>query len=305
MNRNPIILAWAAACVTALADAGCRDSTSPADTIPTPRYITVRRAWLAGERDAFVARLARDSTDGVTFSAALAQFLATSDSITVIVPNPALAAVPAGGSAPQYAVQLGQAGQTWVMVGLQLREVFPIAPGSTTLDSLRWLGVLWYASPESTWKGRVVVATTGLTVGKTNVNTAAFDSSFGTLGAGGGEARASTGQYWEASSGQIRINNNQCVPGSCADQSFVSGPWQGGLWHGIQLAGNLIGIVAPCVLPAGCTAPPDTFDVSFTGAKISGVAVNCVFPAPCTGPAAAIVAALGGGRVAQKARGER
>jgi len=290
VNRNRILLAGSAALGLALAGVACRDSTAPA--IPTPKYIATRRAWLPGEREVLVARLSRDSMDGVTFSGAVAQFLATSDSATVIVPNPALPAATAGLSGPQFALSLGQAGQTWILVALQLREVYPITPGSTTLDSLRWLGVVWYASPESTWKGRVVAATAASTIGRTNVNTAAFDASFGTSGAGGGEARASTGEYWEAASGQIRINNNTCNPGSCADQSFVSGPWQGGLWHGIQVQGSLIGIVAPCVLPAGCTAPPDTFDVGFTGTKVSGVAVNCVFPSPCTGPAAAALASV-------------
>jgi len=292
VNRNALLLAWAAGVGLTMAGVACHDSTAPNESIPTPRFITVRRPWLPGERDALVARLARDSMDGVTFSAAVGQFLATSDSATVIVPNPALAAATAGPTVPQLAIRLGQLGQTWVIVGLQLREVFPVTPGSATLDSITWLGVMWYASPESTWKGRVVAATAAATIGKTTVNTAAFDATFGTSGAGGGEARASTGQYWEAVSGQIRINNNQCSPSSCADQSFVSGPWQGGLWHGIQLAGNLIGIVAPCVLPAGCTAPPDTFDVGFTGTKVSGVAVNCVFPSPCTGPAAVALASL-------------
>jgi hypothetical protein len=294
VNRNAILRAWGAGVALAAAGVGCHESTGPNGAIPTPRFVVVRRAWLPGERDALITRLARDSLDGVTFSAAVAQFLAGSDSATVVVPNPALAAAAAGPGPPLLGLRLGQAGQAWVMVGFQLREVYPISPGSPTLDSITWLGVLWYASPESTWKGRVVAATAATTIGRTTVNTAAFDASFGTSGAGGGEARASTGQYWEAASGQIRINNYQCYPAGCADQSFVSGPWQGGLWHGIQIQGNLIGIVAPCILPAGCTAPPDTFDVGFTGAKLDGVAVNCVFPSPCTGPAAAVVAALRG-----------
>jgi hypothetical protein len=264
-----------------------------------PAFITMRRAWLPGERDSVVARLSRDTGDALTFSPAVAEFLATSDSATVLVANTGAAAGPVG---PRPAPMLGQGGQTWIMVGLQIRVVYPITPGSATMDSLKWLGVSWYASPESTWTGRVVIATSATVVRqKQSVNTADFDASYGTAGAGGGEARASTGQYWEANSGQINIRSNDCSPPSCADQTFTSGPWQGGQWHGILVGGNLISIVAPCVL--GCPAPPDTFSVGFTGTPVAGLAVDCVFPSPCTG-AAAIAAVRAHRAVERRARGD-
>jgi hypothetical protein len=255
-----------------------------------PAFITVRRAWLPGERDSTVARLRRDSTDGVFFSSAVADLLAASDSITVLAPNSVLA--PAG--LPRLA-HLGQAGQTWILVGLDLRELFPDSTGSATTDSINLVGVVWYASPESTWKGRVVAASVSPTIGKTTVNTSAFDASNDQTGAGGGEARSSTGQYWEANAGQIDMTSSYCSPTSCADASFTSGPWRGGLWHGLQMAGDLITVVAPCLLPAGCSAPPDTFSVNFRtpkSAQITGLAVTCIFPSPCTGPAAAAIARL-------------
>jgi hypothetical protein len=265
-------------------------------TRQVPSLVAMRRAWLPGERDSTVARMRRDSLDGLYFPSAVAALLAMSDSVTVIVPNPALAA---GKAAPPGMIgmgKLGQAGQTWILVGYQLRELFPITPGSTILDSLNLLGVIWYAAPESTWKGRVLAATSASTIPKTTVNTAAFDASYETSGAGGGEARGSLGEYWEASQGQMDITTGYCDPSSCADASFTSGPWQGGVWHGLHMGGDLVGIVAPCLLPSGCAAPPDTFAVNFRtpkGAQIAGVAITCIFPSPCTGPAAAAIARAG------------
>ncbi len=260
-----------------------------------PALVTERRAWLPGERDSLVARMERDSLDGFYVPAAVAQLLARTDSATVIVPNPALSAPARQARLGRFA-NLGQAGQTWIMVGYDLREVYPITPGSTTLDSLNLVGVLWYASPESTWKGRILAASVKGTYATQAVNTStgpnSFDSTYETSGAGGGEARFSTGEYWEASSGQITIKSNRCVPTSCADASFTSGPWLGGVWHGIQVGGNLITIVAPCLLPSGCTSPPDTFSVSFTGTPVAGLAITCIFPTPCSGPAAARIARL-------------
>ena len=271
-------------------------------TGPLPTHITVRRAWAPGERDSMVARMLRDSLDGTFVPAAVAELLATSDSVTEVVPNPALAAI--GKAVPPGKIgwaKLGQAGESWVMVGYDLREVYPITPGSKTLDSLNLLGVIWYASPDSTWKGRVVAATTASTISNQAVNTASFDASYETSGAGGGEARASTGNYWEANSGSMYITQNTCSPTSCANTTFTSGPWKGGQWHGLQVGGALSNIVAPCLLPAGCAAPPDTFNVSFLsfcfgsycfGNPIPGLYINCVFPSPCTGPAAARLAEL-------------
>ncbi len=270
----------------------CHDATAPSDVIPTPAFVTVRRAWAPGERDSVVARMRRDSLDGFFYPAAVAELLATSDSVTVLAANPALAAAAAAPSGLQRAPRLGQSGQTWIMVGLDLREVFPTSEGSSTLDSLNWVGVMWYASPESTWKGRVVAASVKSVWNKIDVNTAAFDSSGGTSGVGGGEARASTRQYWEANSGQFGMKTSACNPRSCADQTFTSGPFTGGLWHGLLMGGNLIQIAAPCVQPAGCTAPPDTFSVGFTGTPIDGLAITCIFPSPCTGRAAAAIARL-------------
>ncbi len=265
-------------------------------TGPLPTQITQQRAWLPGERDAMIGYIDRNQSLG-EFSGVVDSLLGSTDSVTVVVPNPALAA--AGRSVRPGFAFLGQAGQTWIMLGLQIREVFPNPPGSSTEDSLKWLGVFWFASPESTWTGRVVAATSSATITSQAVNTASFDASGEKTGAGGGEARHSTGNYWEANSGTIRITANTCSPSSCANQTFASGPWQGGQWHGLSIGGALSSIVAPCLLPAGCTAKPDTFNVSFLsycilnfcfGNPIQGFYINCVFPSPCTGPSPARIA---------------
>ncbi len=280
---------------------GSRASAQLVDSLgisgPLPSYVTVRRPWLPGERDAVVGYIGRNQSLG-PFSDAVDTLLAASDSVTVAVPNPALAAAPPGLPRSAY---LGQAGQAWVLVGLQFREVFPNPPGSATLDSLRWLGVFWFASPESTWTGRVLAATSAATLWGQAVDSVTFDTSGGKAGAAGGESRAGTGELWQAISGTLFITQNTCSPSSCANQTFVSGPYQGGQWHGLQIGGSLSNIIAPCVQPTGCAAPPDTFNVSFLsvcffgycfGSPIPGLYINCVFPTPCTGPAAARAAEL-------------
>jgi len=255
---------------------------------PPATFVTARRPWRPGERDSVAAAVVRTRAWG-EFSDVAPQLLAGSDSATEVVPNLPLAG--AGPSRAARVIALGQKGQTWMIVGLQIREVFPVSPGSSTLDSLRWLGVFWYASPESTWIGRMVFATSAATYGRTTVNTAAFDSSGGKSGLGGGEARASTGQYWEANIGKFQVNSNVCSPASCANATFTSGPWKGGLWHGLLIGGQMINIRAPCKLPAGCTSV-DTFNINFRGSPVPGVYINCVFPTPCTGAAAEHLAAL-------------
>ena len=261
-----------------------------------PAFITQKRFLGAAQRDSMISFVTATNAGG-PYTYALAQVLANSDSISVVVPNPAPAA--ARGTAatppPSRLAHLGQAGQTWTLIPLQIHLVFPDSTGSPVMDSLTWLGVFWYASPESTWIGQVIAATPNSKINKTAVNTTGFDASGGKSGVGGGEARASTGNYWEANSGKLWISSNVCSPSSCANHTFTAGPWQGGQWHGILMGGQLISVVAPCLLPSGCTAPPETFNLNFGTGPVgptSGLYINCIFPTPCTGPPAARLVAL-------------
>ncbi len=259
---------------------------------PPATFVTARVAWTPGGRDSMIAFVTRTGAWG-EFSDAAPQLLGASDSLTVVVPNPALAVAGAAGAArgPAHAMRLGQPGQTWSIVGFQIRELYPDSAGSSKTDSLNWLGILWYASPESSWVGRLVFGTSQSTYGRTTVNTAAFDASGETSGLGGGEARASTGQYWEADIGKFQINSNVCSSASCTNATFASGPWKGGLWHALMIGGQIINIRAPCLQPAGCTSV-DTFNINFQGSPVPSVYISCVFPSPCTGPAGARVADL-------------
>ena len=272
---------------------------------PPPAFVTERVAWQPGERDSLIAFVTRTGAWGELTDAA-PLILGAADSQTVVVPNPDLPGpgpVAATAGLPR-APRFGQTGETWHIVGFQIRELYPDSVGSAKTDSINWLGIMWYASPESSWVGRMVFGTSQSTRPRTTVNTAAFDASGETNGVGGGEARATTRQYWEANSGRFQISSNACNPASCANASFTSGPWKGGVWHGLVMGGQMITILAPCQLPAGCTSV-DTFNVNFRRTTVPGVYISCVFPTPCTGPAGARLAELARRRTAADRSGFR
>jgi len=297
MPRNGCWLLLVGALETA---ASCSDAAAPQGEDPQAQYVSVRRAWLPGERDSAIARVVRGGGLG-PFSSLAPVVFADPDSYTTIAPNPLyhpsadLSFDVVGTRAPQFAT-------SWLITGLDIRI---IDNSQSPPDTTDWLGAFWSktsppAAPpdESTWKGFVYAASRLPTVASTTVNTAAFDASGGKSGAGGGEARQSTGEYWEGNSGTIRITSGTYG----AATSVASGPYTGGTTASGLMQGRTQNIGMPRVLPSAGTAI--TVDFSFQGSSasanppITAAQLTCVFPSPCTSQVAgALLAARREGRL--------
>jgi len=242
------------------------------------QLITVRRAWLPGERDSTIAFVERNhSLNVLGYDVSdLAPLIFAGDSTTVVVPNPAYqAAAPAGfARASQFA-------SNWTVVGVDL---FIQNKNVTPNDTLSWLGVLWYNPSDSTWKGLVLAATLATTLPLTTINTTNFDNSGDKSGAGGGEAQQSTGTYWEANGGQIQITQNTfCFSNS----TLTSGAFKGGSESICLFGGQLVNVTMP--RQTGTTSPSSqTVSLDFRNNLIYGVRISCVFPSPCTGTGAPV-----------------
>jgi hypothetical protein len=255
--------------------AACSDSTSSAPSAG-PHYVTVRRAWLPGERDSAIAFVVRSRALNVLGNdiSDLAPQIFAGDSTTVVVPDPLYASPsPAGlARAPQFAAG-------WTAVGV---DVFIRNTSVTPNDTLSWLGVLWYNPADSTWKGLVLAATLATTIPLTTINTTAFNNSGDKTGAGAAEAQQSTGTYWEANGGQIQITQQSFCGGS---NTVTSGAFKGGTESICFFGGQLVNVTMPRL--SGTTAPASqTFSLDFRNNLIFGARLTCVFPSPCTGPPA-------------------
>jgi hypothetical protein len=252
------------------------------------QLITVRRAWLPGERAATIALWQRNGVLVIPFAgdlSYLADQLLDRDSTTVVVTNPLYnpALAPGMSLAPQFA-------SGWGIIGFDLTQ---INKSNTPYDTLNWNGVKWWNPADSTWVGIVVNAVPGNTYGLTTVSTSAFNASGGKSGAGGGEAQKSTGTYWEASGGQINISYN----GSCGTATTVaSGVYKGGTVTTCSNGGRMVSLSMPRL--AGSAAPAtQTINFDWRTTRITGFRFTCIFPSPCTSAAAASVASLRAQRV--------
>lgn len=251
------------------------------------QFITMRRAWLPGERDSLIASVQRNHTLSGPYVGDLSplapQIFGATDSVTLVAPNPLYPSPPRSGIAPAAQFASG-----WSTIGLDLSI---INQSSVPYDTLSWLGLLWFNPSDSTWKGLTLAATAATTVGLTTVNTPAFDASGATAGAGGGEAQQSTGTYWEARSGQIEITfNGICITST----TITSGVYVGGNQRVCFFGGRLVNLTLPRL--SGTTAPAtQTINLDFRSSWILGVRITCVFPSPCTGPSPASLRALRGG----------
>ena len=239
------------------------------------QLITVRRAWLPGERDSAIAFVERNHSLNVLGYdiSDQAPAIFAGDSTTVVVPNPAYQT-----PAPTGFARASQFASNWTVVGVNL---FIQNKSQTPYDTLSWLGVLWYNPSDSTWKGLVLAATLATTLPLTTINTTSFGNSGDKSGAGGGEAQQSTGTYWEANGGQIQITQN----GYCFNSNtLTSGAFKGGTEALCLFGGQLVNLTMP--RQTGTTAPSSqTINLDFRNNLIWGVRITCAFPSPCTGAA--------------------
>jgi len=278
VTRPRVSLQRLAAIAAALAACACTDGTAPGGADPPSQYIAVRRAWQPGERAATIARIQQSGGFGLA-SFYAEDIYADTDSVTVIAPNPDYlpAALPPGMAGltlgPDFAT-------SWNIGGM---DIFELDTTVTPPDTTHWLEVLWSNPAEPTWFGFVVGAATGPTMPRTDVNTTAFDASFGKTGAGGGEIRSADGTYWQAN-GPVggALNDYQVTAATYGAASTVTtGPYLGGT----SASGFMYGRIQRVTMTrlSGATLPTSmTVDFDFRSTPISAVQIVCVFRSPCT-----------------------
>lgn len=266
---------WLCAVLLAAVLPACNDSATEPD--PPSEYISARRAWRPGEREAMIALV--ESTGALWGFSDLARYAFHPDSVTYFIRNPLYVAPRASARALLFHTMPGTLDTTWTMVGYDLRM---IDNSQSPPDTTDWLQVFWYNNSEPTWKGYVVGASAGTTLGSTTVNTTAFDAAGGKSGAGAGEVRASITTYWQANG--TATPNKYSISGSVfgATSTVTSGPWTGGTVASGTMYGRLNGIGFTRQTGTGLPAT-FTMDLDFRGTGVSASALTCIFPSPCTG----------------------
>lgn len=265
------------ALVTVTAFGACSDPVAPAD--PPSEFISMRRAWLPGERAATIAAIQANQSWGFMSDYA-ADIYHDVDSVTVIASNPAFSLSAVNGASlllePRFAV-------SWNIGGM---DIVNININPVPNDTTHWIGVFWSNPVEATWKGFAYGAggLAGNTIlARVDINTTAFDASGGKTGAGGGEIRASTATYWQGN-GPIggAINDMQVTVASYgAPATVTTGPFLGGTRATGTMQGRLQKISMARI--TGATAPnPLVVDYDFRAVSIGSVRIVCVFNTPCT-----------------------
>ena len=277
MLRNAARLTWpvaAAVCVAA-----CADPNAPAVEEPQA-FITMRRAWQPGERESTIVRIERDGGFGA-LSVYARDLYADTESVTVVVSNPdfsARAAAPSGlMMAPTFQSSWNISGWDILVIN---NEVQPA-------DTTRWLEVLWSNPAETNWFGFAIAAVSGPTVTQIYINTPAFDSTFGKVGAGAGEFRTSTTTYWQGNGGGGANANFMTISAASygSTSTVTTGPYLGGT----MASGTMLGRMKNITLTRqyGSTTPTTTqADLDFTSVAISALQIDCRFRTPCTTNAA-------------------
>lgn len=269
---------WVVLAAAALAG-GC-DGTSPAPLGPQTEFITARRPWLPGERDAMIARIVRTRQLALPYVGDLsdnAVDLLPLDSVTEIVANPLwVSSSVSAGYRPAFGLTgLHVPGTGWTTVGLDIHTV----NNNQGADTFDWLGALWYNNADSTWKGIILAAGGGTTLAATTVNTTAFDAANAKSGAGGGEFRFSDGTTWLANG---TGTPNQFSVGLSfffgTLTTVTTGPYLGGT--------SRTGLMSITINNVGLTrvagsGTPTTQTASVSG-FVGAVQLTCVFPSPCT-----------------------
>ncbi len=269
----------------------------PPDTVSAaPTFITVRRAWLPGEREARIAAVMANREWVFPMVGDLSDLapVVFGDPDSVVVMRRASAPAPAGlQPAPQFSAG-------WDAFGVDVRVINTAQSPADTIDLI---GVFWSNPGEPTWKGMVLMdrctslsgstrttcrntrAPTGPGGNAIVINTVAFDASGAKNGAGAGEFRQTTGEYWEGNDGKIKVTSASYGAAS----AVTSGPFLGGTRASGWMGGQLEDIRMPRLLPS-VNGSFITVRLSFESTPLSSVRLTCTFPSPCTGSVNAAVA---------------
>lgn len=282
------------ACCAVLAAAvlvtqSCGDSSSKTTTF-VPQYITMRRAWLPGERDSLVARLKRThqlTIPGVGDLSDYADSLLPTDSAIETIPNPAYTGAsgsrlgPTGIAGAPGAVMIPGTGWTTLVIQIQT-----INKAQTPNDTINRTGVLWYNNTDSTWVGFLFAATISTSLSNQTLNTTSYDNSGAKSGAGGGEVQTSTSPstIWLANGGQTpNTMSISSINYFGSGSTVTSGPYTGGTER-IGFTGSVSLNNIRLTRTQG-TGTPTTQTISFSSNFLWAADFVCVFPTPCTSAA--------------------
>ena len=312
MSRGKRLLTFA---ICAFGLAGCRSSTAPVaasgvcdnpdpgpDSLGEAQYIVQKRAWEPGERQALINQITTTHSLIVPPIGDLSDLAADIYSDTVCVSEIALN--------PRWHAPASSSGALFDVAGVEWGTGFSAnAVNFTITDNTRspsftwrWSGLYWVNNTYTDWVGFLLGAanTSGLipTSPVTYVYTPNWNRDSATVGAGGGEMRESTGQYWEMRGpltgpmNQIQITSLSFGTGS----TVTSGVWKGSVETSGSMKGRAISVPMVGVLPSGSPPATQTVDLNFsTGGGLTAVRIVCTFPSPCTSAASsALVASLRG-----------
>lgn len=252
-------------------------------------FIVQHRPWNPGERDAQIA-LMKQYNVLAPWATGLEDSLLPQDWISEVVRNPAYRGPVTAMANGMLASLQAPTSAGMTVIGLDLFVVDTTSPPQTATDSVQWLLVFWYNGTDPTYKGYTVTFSRTATQGPTTLNTTNFDAVNGTSGGGGGEIRPSTGEYWEATSGSMRVTANSARTAS--GSTITSGPFTGGTQRNGLMGGKLQNVTLSRILPT--TGPTQNFTLDFSKAAsfIPAARLECIFDFPCTSAAAALMASL-------------
>ena len=261
--------------------AACSD---PAPFVEPPaQYITVRRAWLPGERAALLAEIAANHSLNFLYVGDLSdlapQIYADTDSVVVMVPTPLFTGSQAfGGALTSPSLLAGpQFSATWTFIGARITT---IDTSRTPPDTIFWHSVLWRDPANAGNHGFVLGFNRATNFNISQINSTTFDANLGKLGAGAGEFHAGTATLWSdvGSGGNFQVTS-EVFPG--AYSTITTGPYLGGQSRAGTIYGRVFNSTFTRVTG---TENPATFTVSFDyrGTGLPATDVFCLFPSPCT-----------------------
>lgn len=278
--RSAAAAAAALCCLSA-----CTSDTAPVVTDPPAQFITQKRHWQPGERAALINNIVTNHLYSFPYAGDISdlapQLYADTDSVTILVPNPAYVA-PAG-AAPQGllaspgSVTGTQFSSTWNFVSAKITSVNDSA---TPPDTVFWHMVLWANPANKSDHGFVIAFSRASVFNISQINATTFDAGGGKAGAGAGEFHSSDSTLWEdIGSGGNYQSTNETFPG--AFSTISTGPYLGG----VSRAGTAFGrVFNSSFTRISGTELPTTYTVSFDfrGAGLPATEILCVFPSPCT-----------------------
>ncbi len=270
---------WVRPAALFLAVAGapaCRNEIRSTD--PPPAVISMRRAWLPGERAAKIQDIVTNRRFVFPYAGDVSDMApaiyADPDSVTIMVANPALQPSVTG---PPDASSLTLFSPAWDFVVLRITSV---NNNTAPPDSLLWVMTLWKDPADAGSHGFAIAYSAAATFNIRPINTSIFDAAAGKSGAAAGEFHASTGTYWEDDGTGGRYQSTSLVF-SGAFSPITTGPYLGGESRAGQAYGRFR--TANFVRKVGAENPASfTIDFDYVGPPLPAVEIVCLFPTPCT-----------------------